>query len=580
MIQAIKDIGEYAIKSENKSINDPLDILIDDPEPNHNNPKYRNILLMKISKDFNYKGIDVEEYSRRNIKKYLYRQGSPNGTDITPTSRITTIEKTLIKIKILPWFKKYLKYDLKNNDDFLNKIYECLLKHKNTILNDLNSIYKGFDKNTNAVLSLKINDKYIGEIDIFRRILLNEAEKIYYTKFSLESKGKDKICCICNKQNKEVFGFVGTYKFYTVDKPGFVSGGFKQKNAWINYPVCLSCALKLEEGKNFLHNNLDFNFYGFRYHLIPKFLLNINYNKRDELLYILKNWKNPKFDKKGIKEFRKLTDDEDEILELMSEQKNFLNMNFMFYDAPKGYDGSVFNILLYIEDILPSRLKKLFEVKKEVENIDIFNNLTFPLIYNFKILRYFFPKVSNNRTYDKYFLDIVRKIISNRPVDYNFIIKFIIRRIREDFISNINTKISTLNGFMLLNYLNKLKILGIEEEKIMSNENLKVIDFNEKNSKNDFKVKINKFFSEFNSFFNCSEKKAIFLEGVLTQKLLNIQFQERNSTPFRVKLKSLKLDEKQIKKILPEIQNKLEEYNKNYYKNLESLISELFILAG
>ena len=67
---------------------------------------------------------------------------------------------------------------------------------------------------------------------------------------------------------------------------------------------------------------------------------------------------------------------------------------------------------------------------------------------------------------------------------------------------------------------------------------------------------------------------------MLVQYLLNIQYQERKATPFRVKLKGLKLDEKQIKKLLPEIQNKLEEYGKNYYGRLEKIISEHLVSAG
>ena len=43
MIEAIKEIGEYALKKEGKNIDEPLDILIDDPESdpkNHHIKKY------------------------------------------------------------------------------------------------------------------------------------------------------------------------------------------------------------------------------------------------------------------------------------------------------------------------------------------------------------------------------------------------------------------------------------------------------------------------------------------------------------------------------------------------------------
>ena len=40
------------------------------------------------------------------------------------------------------------------------------------------------------------------------------------------------------------------------------------------------------------------------------------------------------------------------------------------------------------------------------------------------------------------------------------------------------------------------------------------------------------------------------------------------------------MSKQDIIKIFPEAQNKLEEYNKNYYKQLEEIIAEYFIKAG
>ena len=110
----------------------------------------------------------------------------------------------------------------------------------------------------------------------------------------------------------------------------------------------------------------------------------------------------------------------------------------------------------------------------------------------------------------------------------------------------------------------------------METENLFMHGSEEK----EIKEKVELFFNKFSDFFESNAKKAIFLEGVLSQYLLNIQYQERKATPFRIKLKGLKLDEKQIRKLLPEIQNKLEEYGKNYYRDLESIISNYFVSSG
>lgn len=578
MIEAIRNIGEYALEKEGKSIDNPLEILIDNPA-NRDTKNVLFILLNEENGEFEYRGIETEEYSKEKLKEYLYKKGSPKGTDITPTSMVTEREKTF-NIKILNWFKNY-NSDKNNRNEMLRNIYPCIEESKEKILQDL----KEKTAIENNIISFKINGKYLGELEIFRNILVDKASENFYKKFGKISKSENKLCSICKKKSDEVYGFVSTFNFYTVDKPGFISGGFRQKDAWKNYPVCLNCALTLEDGKKYLEDNLSFNFYGFRYLLIPKFMKGVKKDIQKDIFKKIEIQKDPQFGKKAIKH---LTNDENEVLKTMSEQRNYLNNNFLFYSAPKGFNGAVFNILLYIEDILPSRLKELFKIKEVVDQEEIFQNCEIdiyqdrkkigkgPLEFNFGILRTFFPRITNNRTFNKYFLDIINKIFTKKPVEYDFLLNFIVKKIRDDFMQNYPTKIDTLKAFMLLNYLNKLNILKLKEEVKMETKNLFMMEREEK----EMEEKVELFFNKFSDFFGSDIKKAIFLEGVLTQYLLNIQYQERKATPFRIKLKSLKLDEKQIRKLLPEIQNKLEEYGKNYYRDLESIISNYFISLG
>ncbi len=476
MIEAIKEIGKYELKNKGKNIDNSLDllhILIDDPESNPKKPTYKKILVIlikKVGEKYEYSGVEIEEYDGEKINKYLYKQGSPKGTDITPTSRVTTIDSTFEKTKILPWFNNLQEINLDEGINLVN-IGDCIRNNKEQILNDLNEKHSEIDKKEKSVITLKIDGKYVGEYNIFKRILVEESKKGLYSKYGKISKAENEFCYVCNERKKDVYGFVDTYKFYTVDKPGFVSGGFHQKDAWKVYPVCLNCALVLEVGKKYVNDNLNFNFYGFNYFLIPKFINKEGYESKKEIFKLIENQQDPKFAKKEVKRF---TQDEKEILEVMSEQKNYLNMNFMFYEAPKGLGGSVFNILLYVEDILPSRLKKLFDEKREVDKMDIFKECMAPVFkdkkkigevsleFNFGILRTFLPKISKNRTYDKYFLDIVNKIFTNKQVNYDFLMQFIMQKIRDEFVngySTDSTKISTLKGFMLLNYLNNINIL-------------------------------------------------------------------------------------------------------------------------
>jgi CRISPR-associated protein Csh1 len=68
-------------------------------------------------------------------------------------------------------------------------------------------------------------------------------------------------------------------------------------------------------------------------------------------------------------------------------------------------------------------------------------------------------------------------------------------------------------------------------------------------------------FKKYGNTFASPVRRGIFLTGALTQMLLNKQAKERGAKPFMKKLKGLKMDEQDIKALLPAVQNKFEEYN-------------------
>jgi len=242
MIEAIKKIGEYSLQKQGKNVSEPLAILVDDPS-NRDTQNVLFIILESRDNEFKYRGIDIEEYSKGRMRKYLYKKGKgPRGSNLAPTTKIARFIETTFKKNILGWFE----IEPEKGANFFVKVGNCLKENREKILDELKKKYS----KENNIISLKIDNKYIGDYPEFKNSLIETAKKGYYFTKSFKgdnkvSKSENKICCVCNKRQKEVYGFVGTYKFYTVDKPGFVSGGFKQKNAWRNYPVCLNCALEV-----------------------------------------------------------------------------------------------------------------------------------------------------------------------------------------------------------------------------------------------------------------------------------------------------------------------------------------------
>jgi len=587
MINSIMKIGQYVELLEGKP--DSIDNFIQDP--NEKNNIHKVIMIVLNKGDLSYVGVEIEGYRNNYLKKYLYRHGSSRGTDITPTSKYAGNISTTFKNKILKCLKNISKNGKKiglNNDELeiVTKIYNTIENSKNDIIDTLNKRIVDIDKKEGAILTLVFVENeikhYVGDINLFQKVLQYSAKEKYFNKYNKKSLGKNQICSVCKQNQPEVYGFVNTYNFYTIDKPGFVSGGFNHEDAWKNFPVCYKCAIRLELGKKYINEKLIFNFYGFKYMIIPKFFNNENI---EEILEILEHdFETKQHEIMNIsyknESINRLTSAENEIFEIISEQKNYVSFDLLFYFEKQA----AFNILLHIEDVLPSRLKKLFQTKKRLDQIDIFKDLTTKenkrvIIFNFSILRLFFPRISKKRSSDKYFLEITEKIFSLKAIDYYFILKTIMIQIRSSFIKDEYLKINCLKAYLLLNYLTELGILykgGVS----MNIHPIKNLQDSFKSPDTKISEKIEHFFDSHKGFFNNSEKKASFLVGILIQFLLNIQYEDKGVTPFRSKLQGLKLTEALLKKIAIEAQEKLEQYNKNYYKELENVIAQYMVSCG
>ncbi len=565
---------------------------VENPNAKGNIQKVITILIEQHKGEYRFNAVEVEEFREKYLAKYLYRRGSSNGPDITPTSKFAGDMAKTFRKKILQSVSK-IKKEGENfglNADELEKIkqlYAVLSLEETNILEKLEKRAAELEKNEGAIITLVFMEDgvqhYIGDLPCFQKVLRNKAREKYYRRHGKKALGHDQQCFVCQQKRAEVYGFVNTYNFYTVDKPGFVSGGFKQKDAWKNYPVCFQCATNLELGKKYLYENLRFNFYGFQYLLIPKFFNDKVMADALEALEDIFGHRAAEMIRAGFEEryITRLTSAEEEIFDLIKEEKDNVSFDLLFFREKQA----AFNILLHIEDILPSRFNKLFAVKARLDAIDIFRKEISRkdgkrlLFFNFKVLRDFFPYVSKTRSYDEHFLELVGKIFSLRPIDYHFIIKAIARKIRSRFVKNENTKIDCLAGYLLLNYLADLKLLS-KGGVLMEVQPIEELKAGFGSPETGISEKIGLFFKVHSGFFDSADKKACFLVGLLVQKLLNIQWHDKNATPFRSKLQGLRLTEPLLKQLYYKAQSKLEDYKKNYYRELESIIAQYMVASG
>lgn len=575
VIEAVSRIGEHA----QSGCADLLDAIVENP---NSNGRYRHALVVTLEDrngDFSYRGVELEEL--KDYRRYLYKGKKGNATDATPTCKIAKDIETTFNKKFLRWFETADHSSISVEESTtLERMKDVIFSNKDKILEDLKEKRSHLKSTENCIITigvLKDGDmRYLADYAVFRNALLKKSCDRYFRKYGGESRGIDALCSVCKEQKDEVYAYAIPWPFHTFDKPGFIAGGFRQSDAWKNTPVCFNCATNLDAGKKYIEENLDFSFYGFRYLLIPKLVIGDDYK---EILDILSSMK--KELKMSGKTRNRITDDEDDILDVVKDQKDFFSNSLLFYRK----DNSAYRILLHIDGILPSRLRRLFEAKERVEGLfGIYNEMVLSdekdkkieMRFDFGVLRRFFPRESGSVTHDKMFLEIVNSIFVGRALDRHLLISFIMKRIRDDFVHEQSTQMNTLNGFLLLHYLRELNLLkDLEVGKmsgiILKREEIEALPLDER---------IERFFEANREFFDSDAKKATFLEGVLAQKLLNIQWTEKKARPFYTKLHGLRLNEAMIKRLLPEIQNKLEEYGKNYYRELEEIIAKHFVLSG
>lgn len=584
MIKALMNIGKYLRKEQDDS--KILESLLD----TSNLSKVKHLLEIVIE-DGIYKRIDHCEFSitedSRKANSILYKKGSGNGKDFTPTSRLTyakgfNYEKTYKK-KLMMYFKDIEKIS-KDSDIDLVKIRDTLTENTDKILEDMQEIAEQNiipTKDKDSVITLKIDGKNLISFEFFK----NDIMKTFYEKASKlgdkKTYAKNKMCCLTHEVSEEVCGNANNFSFMTWDKYSFISGGFNPKNTWKNYPVSPKAYMNAELGKNYIEENLIFNFCDFYYYLIPKL-----YNYNESILKILNKLSSKDADKNlymKSKNYQQLVKRDDRVFKIIKDEENQqLSFDYLFFVKI----NSAVRILLHLEDIKPRLIRKLYDAQSATNAYSLFkrvrdlefvfnkgknNEYTYKAVFTFDCIRKFFYKDNKKGDFDKQFLEIINKIFYSQNISYDFLLDRFVKEIQYTFRNNYNMTVCVTDAFLILHFLHELKILH-RKENIDRDMNYY--------EENEVEQEFSAYFKEHGDFFNTPERLSAFLTGVYVQKLLNIQYRDRKASPFLKRLNGLKVRKDILRRIFTEAKNKYIEYDKSYYKKLETLTAKYMTDAG
>ncbi|MCK8823786.1 TIGR02556 family CRISPR-associated protein [Fuchsiella alkaliacetigena] len=573
----MKSIGDYKRESSDQDL---LAQIVDNP---NSRGSYNTVLVIAFKEEaaqIVFDKVVVEDFSKEKLTKYAYKYGSPRGGDLTPTSKLTDLEKTFQRIQ-RPLQKIYSRLKgKKKSEEIILAIYEQFQEQQvaSKIYNRLAEI-KYSDE---AILTIAFKNKdstlkYVGDFQEFVELLMESYEKQFYYKSSYlkqeqKSIGENNLCYICSQQADKTYGYVGTFSFYTLDKPGFTTGGFNRQQAWRNYPVCPKCAKALSLGRKYLENKLKTNLCGIDYFIIPKTIFNSKNEDKQELFKILE-YLNQVQTLETKTEGKNLTNAKKDFFRSMSELENFISFNLLFYEQ----QNSAFRILLYVENITPTYLRRIFAVKERVEEEELFKNLAVSdasLDLKFKlelIANFFYINREHKLDFTTEFLEIISSIFTGQRLSEALLMERFADHLQEKFRAKRSIWSDTLKAVMILKFLQQLELLNWGEQEVEGC--LKFFD--------EIEFPIINFLAEQSDVLDSKIKQLIFLQGLFTQKILNLQKKEYNGiAPFRDKLNGLKLNQKLLEDLHPELFTKLNDYlqiSALQLKKLKKLMTDLFV---
>lgn len=509
------------------------------------------IVGIKVNSTGEYEGLQFIESSKDNILKMLLKKKSSKGANYSPTALITNIE-TVLDNKIISWFKKYTKKtgSLNQEEKIISSIYYSLTKKSPKIIAD----YKSLNLASGSyALTVIFNNK------------LPIDTPFIFDRYASELRGKREpvgkgTCSLCMKPDSELIAKSSVFKFFSDDKPGNIAGGFSKDRVWMNYPICSDCETILSKGKSYIWKYLVFPYYGLSFYLIPS---SRSLSSVEEITGMLKDINQKRFSFSQRYQ-NAIYFAENEIWEILGDYNDINSFHLLFIKSERS--GQVERILLELKDVFPSRIKRLFEAKKNIDNRFSIEEPGF----NYSFLRRFFLKQDqknrNNDSHqffrsndlDQLFLDITKSLFLQEVIDPKILLPHFMKEIRyalvnDGFYSFRETARSALICFEYLYAVNCIKY-DKSEGRVSMEHPLETI------------------FEKYANGLDTDLKRALFLLGALVSKVMVVQYANLGSTPFQNRLRSLKMRQEHVEGLMNEAIIKLREYD-SYSKSSRKIVN-------
>jgi CRISPR-associated protein Csh1 len=395
------------------------------------------------------------------------------------------------------------------------------------------------------VILAKIDGKSILEYKNLKPSYINLVYYDLFERFFIENAQKNKICHIC-AQKKEVIGEIPLQmKFYGTTNYLYFEN-LKNQVAYRSFSICRECLKEVLTGMRYTSNELRDWILGISCYLVPSMETEEeNFEKKYKSIFKLLN-------KSGG--YQKDIEEIERLLRRSARKKFYFNL--LFFEKNK----QEFNIIKLISNIeykiLVSKLKLFHDINKTyqlslLKNSIGLNDLRFHL----------FPsKYTHNKSdpalYRKDVLDLLEAFLHGYPVNYYVLIKRFMHIYRLKFHRDNNDALAAFKMVLWLSIFNKIKPLkGVETMEGKAGNT--VTEIQNENYR--------KFIEAHQTIYEKNfHRQGLFLLGIVINSI--IYAQRDKSSSFMKKLNFSGIPARRVNRLVGEVQNFYQIYNKDIYE--------------
>lgn len=573
-------------------------------------PRADKVLVLVFERNRpRYVRYHVEDCRDEDPLRYLYRSGPPNGPLALPYGFLTEklkdkdraagkLVKT-VRNRLVGWANAIReerdRYRAVLSDAeiaWLQDIAAEIDAQQRTLSNVVDEIQDKSSAKTRLFLTLAFADDDdllpLGAPSLpFARLFLARSRARLF-----ESKERLGTCSLCGRET-QVSPKLGSdiFAFATFDQPTYVAGGLDRDAAWRSFPLCADCYYQADRGRRYteahLTRRIGTGSSALSYWVVPSLLSSSTTPEASREILDLLARQSGAGHRLSASERRVLLDNENDLLFELKELRDYISFSLIFVERVQARE----RILLTVDDILPSRLRRLFEIKTDLEKRAHDLGYLRPE-WEFTLSRHLLPLCEVDRGGNKTelrrpdFLAILDHLFRGVPLEASYLADVFVGPLRTRFVAwraersddqenERRFRDAARASWLIWDFLDRLDIIRHEGEP----DHMNVTSVDQLRPSGPYFAWLEDFFDHSPRSFQHDAAKVAFLLGSLSDSVREVQLQNLQSAPFTKYLKSLKMEQRDLLELLPRITQKLTEYDAYRGRNRQMLEAASYYLT-